>query len=239
MRASRTVAKAGPLRLSALFVRLDRPGPHGDAAQIRTLPSALRRFVHHPRPPVLLGCVAGLAAARLSRGSWRAADTGVAVAAAAAQPFVEWGIHRLVLHAEASSRLGTLGYQLAGHGHQQHHDDPTNLDTMFLRPREVILGSAALAVPALLGPSWVATGSLCAGLGILAYDWTHFLIHTRVPPHSAFYRRIWRGHRLHHYRNERYWLGVTTPLGDLLLRTAPHRDAVPLSPTAHRAPQPA
>lgn len=67
---------------------------------------------------------------------------------------------------------------------------------------------------------------------MLAYDWTHFLIHTRVPPRTAYYRRIWRGHRLHHYRNERYWLGVTSPLGDLALRTNPPRDAVELSPTA-------
>lgn len=223
------------LRPSSLFDRLDRPGPHGSAAEIRTRPAAVQRFLRHPRPPVLLTCVGLLGAARVARGPWRQRDTQVALAVVAAQPFVEWGVHRLLLHASRGTWLGSIGYQLAGYGHEQHHQDPANLDTMFLRPREVISGTAALAAPALLGPPWVATGALCAGLGVLAYDWTHFLIHTRVPPRSAYYRRLWRGHRLHHYRNERFWLGVTSPLGDLVMRTAPAREAVTLSPTARGA----
>ncbi len=132
---------------AALFVRLDRPGPHGSAAEVRTLAAAVRRFLAHPRPPVLLGCVGGLAAVRAARGPWRARDTRIAVAAAVAQPFVEWGVHRLVLHARPASRLGAVGYQLAGYGHEQHHRDPADLDTMFLRPREVITGTAAAALP--------------------------------------------------------------------------------------------
>ncbi|WP_462187148.1 MULTISPECIES: sterol desaturase family protein [unclassified Frankia] len=215
-----------------VFARLDPPGPHGSAAEVRTLAGAARRFLRHPRPPVLLGCVGTLAALRAVRGPWRIRDTGVAVAAMAAQPFVEWSVHRILLHARPGSRLGSIGYQLAGYGHEQHHRDPTNLDTMFLRPREVISGTVAVAAPALLGPPWAATGALCLGMGALVYDWTHFLIHTRVPPRTAYYRRLWRGHRLHHYRNERYWLGVTSPLGDLALRTDPPRDAVALSLTA-------
>ncbi|SNQ46678.1 Fatty acid hydroxylase-like protein [Frankia canadensis] len=218
-----------------VFARLDRPGPHGSAAEVRTLPAAVRRFLRHPRPRVLVGCVGLLGAVRMARGPWRRRDLGVAVAAAVAQPFVEWGVHRLVLHARPGTRLGALGYQVAGYGHEQHHRDPEDLDTMFLRPREVISGTAVLAVPALLAPPWAATGALCAGLGVLAYDWTHFLIHSRVAPRSAYYRRLWRGHRLHHYRNERFWLGVTSPLGDMVLRTSPPRDAVPLSPTARGA----
>ena len=39
--------------------------------------------------------------------------------------------------------------------------------------------------------------------------------------------------RLHHYRNENYWLGVSSNTGDRLLRTLPkHKTDVPLSETA-------
>jgi Fatty acid hydroxylase superfamily len=212
--------------------RLDPPGPHGSAAEITTLRVAARRFVRHPRPPVLLACVAALAVARAARGRPGRRDLSVAAACLTAQPFVEWGVHRGLLHARPTGRLGELGYRLAGWGHEQHHRDPTSLDTMFLRPQEVLGGTAvALTVSALASPA-TATGMLCVGLGALAYDWTHFLIHTSVRPRSRYYRRIWRGHRLHHYRNEGYWLGVTGTLGDVVFGTNPPRDAVGVSPTA-------
>jgi hypothetical protein len=46
------------------------------------------------------------------------------------------------------------------------------------------------------------------------------------------YRASWRSHRLHHYRNERYWFGVTNPVADHVFGTHPDEDAVPPSRTA-------
>jgi len=67
---------------------------------------------------------------------------------------------------------------------------------------------------------------------LLTYEWTHFLIHSTYVPRSRYYRYIWRAHRLHHYKNEKYWFGVTVHLADHVLRTFPQRDAVETSPTA-------
>ena len=67
---------------------------------------------------------------------------------------------------------------------------------------------------------------------LMLYEWTHFLIHSRYRPKSRLYRYVWRAHRLHHYRNERYWFGVTVHLADHLFGTFPDKNAVPLSPTA-------
>ncbi|EFC81993.1 sterol desaturase family protein [Parafrankia sp. EUN1f] len=238
----------GAAAVRRAVTRLDRPGPHGSAADVTTLPEALRRFLAHPRPPVLLGAVGAVAAVRYVRGPLRRRDAVTAAACLGAQPFVEWAVHRCLLHARPGGALGSIGYQLAGYGHEQHHRDPANLDTMFLRPREVTAGAAAAVAVASLAPPTVGTVAVCLGLGALAYDWTHFLIHTSIRPSSRYYRRVWRGHRLHHYRNEGYWLGVTSPVADLVLGTAPGRDEVPVSPTAtgaisrgaaRRAPRPA
>lgn len=226
-------------RLRRAVRELDRPGPHGSAAEVTSLPAALRRFLEHPRPPVLLGSVGAVAVVRLLRGPVRRRDAAAFSVCLCAQPFVEWAVHRCLLHARPGGRLGSIGYQLAGYGHEQHHRDPTSLDTMFLRPREVTAGAAAaVAVAALAPPTW-GTVAVCVGLGALAYDWTHFLIHTSVRPSNRYYRRLWRGHRLHHYRNEQFWLGVTSPVADIALRTAPARDEVPVSPTATAAAKPA
>ncbi|OHV34430.1 MULTISPECIES: sterol desaturase family protein [Pseudofrankia] len=215
------------------FVRLlDPPGPHGRATEVSTLPGALRRFLEHPRPPVLIGVVATLGAARAARGDFRRSDAVVAVGAVAVQPFVEWAIHRFVLHAQAQGRYGRAAYRAAGWGHAQHHRDPANLNSMFMRGQDMLgAGAVALAAGAVGSPR-LATGMFCVGAAVLAYDWTHFLIHTRYQPRSEFYRRAWRNHRLHHYRNERYWLGVTSPVADAVLRTNPARDAVAVSPAA-------
>ena len=67
---------------------------------------------------------------------------------------------------------------------------------------------------------------------LLAYEWTHYLIHTRYVPKSALYRFVWRAHRLHHFKNEHYWFGVTSTVGDHILRTAPEQARVPKSQTA-------
>jgi hypothetical protein len=218
--------------LTSFSSRLDRPGPHGHASDVSTLPAAARRFLSHPRPPVLLATVGGLAALRAARGrpTWR--DARAAGLCLLAQPFVEHAVHRWMLHSEPTTPLTRACYRYQGWGHAQHHADPTNLDTMFMTPTDVLGGGMVAATVALAGSPAAATTALCVGLGTLAYDWSHFLIHSAYQPRSGLFRQVKRNHRLHHFRNERYWLGVTSPVADILLRTSPDRDAVPVSPGA-------
>jgi sterol desaturase/sphingolipid hydroxylase (fatty acid hydroxylase superfamily) len=87
---------------------------------------------------------------------------------------------------------------------------------------------------------WLVTPTLREGVTalvsaygmLLVYEWTHFLIHSTYTPKTRYYRSIWRAHRLHHYRNEKYWFGVTINVADHVLRTFPQRDEVEPSPTA-------
>ena len=70
----------------------------------------------------------------------------------------------------------------------------------------------------------------------LLYEWSHFLIHTDYKPKTRAYRHLYDNHRWHHYRNEHYWFGITSTIGDQVLRTAPGRDDVPVSATAKSLP---
>jgi sterol desaturase/sphingolipid hydroxylase (fatty acid hydroxylase superfamily) len=99
----------------------------------------------------------------------------------------------------------------------------------------VIALPIAALLTVLLGrgdPRGAATTLAFGYLMLLTYEWTHFLIHSKYRPRRWYYRVIWRNHRNHHFRNENYWFGVTMDLADRVLRTAPERDAVPVSPTA-------
>ncbi len=228
-----------------------RPDGHDDrgvalAAGVKTLSDAARLFRRFSSPKVL---VAGLGAAVIARvvlSRWfgfGVADAVAVLTVVALVPFVEWFIHLMVLHAKPRTVAGfTID---PGIGHREHHRNPATVNWVLLRGIDaglfqvinaglvvVVVGGPLLAFGAdPIGP--IMTGVVAAMAGLLHYEWSHFLFHTAYRPRTRYYRRLKRNHRLHHWRNERYWLGVTTNLGDRVLRTYPaSRSAVPLSATA-------
>lgn len=156
---------------------------------------------------------------------------------------VEWIIHRFLLHApEDAWTSRTLG---TGTGHRRHHLDPPDIEWLMLRGVDagVFVVSFGVVTAAWCLPLMVVTGSAVLGpfltawalaaIGLAHYEWVHLMVHTRYRPRLPYYRRLARNHRLHHFRNERYWLGVTANSGDRLLRTYPaDKSDVPLSDTA-------
>ena len=200
---------------------------------ITTLKGALAEFVRHPSPRLLAGEVAVLAVARLLWPAWSSADVIVIAALVAFNPFSEWLIHVFILHCPAN---GSLRDRIAGYSHRRHHENPRDLRFQFIHPA-VILGGMVVNVVIVLGfrrPAAV-TGVLTAAVLTLVYEWVHFLIHTDYAPRHALYRRLHRAHRLHHFRNEKYWLGVATRFGDRVLGTNPRKEDVEVSPTAKTA----
>ena len=64
-------------------------------------------------------------------------------------------------------------------------------------------------------------------------DLAKVMIGRDYKPRSRAYRAVYRHHRLHHFKNENYWLTVTTAnTADRLFGTAPDPATVPTSPTA-------
>ncbi|MCU1595958.1 MAG: fatty acid hydroxylase [Frankiales bacterium] len=200
---------------------------------LTTLSGAAREFGTHRSPQLLVGELVLLLTARLLWPTWSVADALVVAALVAFNPFSEWLIHVFILHCPAD---GSRRDRLAGYSHRRHHAEPRDLRFQFIHPA-VILGALPLNALILLG--FRTPSALTAVLTIvtltLTYEWVHFLIHTDYAPRSALYRRLHRAHRLHHYRNEKYWLGVATRFGDRVLGTNPRKEDVEVSPTAKTA----
>jgi len=207
-----------------------------DAAALPTsLGAAARVFAAHWSPRLLAALALGLAAARLALGGFGWADAAAAALLLALWPLQEWAIHVFVLHFRPRSWRGHRIDFAVPRLHRAHHRDPWRLELVFIPLRVYLVvplllaGGLALARP-------VAPAAVTAAAGYFAlalhYEWVHFLIHTRVRPRTRWYRRLWRNHRLHHFRSERHWFGVTMLGGDRLLGTAPDADRVPPSPTA-------
>ena len=81
--------------------------------------------------------------------------------------------------------------------------------------------------------NYMQTGHVtCPSAAGLAYEFTHYIVHTRVIPTSSWARVIRDNHVKHHMRNEDYWFAFTTPALDLWLGTAPHPSDVKVSELA-------
>jgi sterol desaturase/sphingolipid hydroxylase (fatty acid hydroxylase superfamily) len=199
------------------------------------LSEAARGFTRYRSPQVLLGLLALLAGIRVVRGEWDVSDVYAAVGLVAVYPFLEWFLHVVVLHVRPHGPVTRALDAAIGRSHRAHHADPTDPDILFLLPRIVVGLAVLLLALAVFLPASTATGALVAGLLALGYEWTHYLIHTPYRPKSTLYKAVYRRHRLHHFRNERYWFGVTNGLADRVLGTNPAKDDVPVSPTARTA----
>jgi len=192
-------------------------------------------FLRFTSPQAILTLVIAALVLRLALGGFTPWDLLMPLIVLAAQPFIEWLIHVYILHFRPRRVFGlTLDLQ-AAQKHRAHHRAPWQLDLIFIPKR---IGLVGLVVTALgwwlLTPTvqLFATAMLATLTMALTYEWIHYLTHTNYRPKSALYRQIWRYHRLHHFKNERYWMGVTMHLGDRVLGTMPDPTTVETSATA-------
>ena len=224
------------------FVQYDRRSEE-KATDLRTLGQVARTYFGHRSPHVILTGLVIAILVRLLVGTFGVADLVVLAVTVAMVGTVEWFIHLFLLHAPADSRRMTKFK--TGAGHRAHHLDPANIGWLMLGPPDGAVFLVMLLVwnatwPLLLawalGASLLSTylTAVAASYFMLAhYEWTHLLVHTRYQPKLGYYRRLVTHHRLHHYRNEHHWLGVTSRTGDKALGTLPaSKSDVPLSDTA-------
>ena len=213
--------------------------------EVKTLSDARREFAHKRSPWMIAGAIVVLGIIRVAIGefSWRDA---VAVAAMlVVYPFGEWAIHVYLLHMKPL-RIGARRIEApAARDHRKHHQRPNDLSLILLAEKElaqllllavpatVALGALVVGLvagPVPIGP--LVSAALAGYLAIFVYEWTHFLIHTAYRPRSRYYRAVWRNHRLHHFKNEHFWHGITNNVSDRVLGTDPDHGSVPRSPTA-------
>jgi hypothetical protein len=206
--------------------------------EVKTLGHAWREFRSNRSPKVIAAGIVAAAALRIALGAFTWRDAVAAAAMLAVYPFGEWAIHVHLLHLEPFRFRGRRVELATAKAHREHHERPNHLGLILLAPLEAA-ALMLLAVPVVLAafslvlPLRALVTAAFAGYVLIGiYEWTHFLIHTAHRPKSRFYKAIWRNHRLHHFKNEHYWHGITSTVADRVLHTAPDQKDVPRSRTA-------
>ena len=219
--------------------------PRLHSSDIGTPREAWRVFSRKTAPRMIAAAALLAIALRVVIGdfSWR--DLAAAGFMAFVYPFGEWAIHVYLLHLPPFGFRGRRVELPSAKAHREHHEQPHRLDWVNFGPVEAlaVLGLAApvatgvgallaLPIPGPLPPGPIVTMLATAYVLIGFYEWIHFLIHTSHRPRSRYYKRVWRNHRLHHFKNEHYWHGITNTLSDRVLGTNPDQSQVERSGTA-------
>ena len=209
-----------------------------------TAADCARKFVHYASPRIIGASLACALVARVAVGHWSWRDLVPPALLLASEPLTEWTIHVYLLHARPLRVRGRRVELPTAYEHRAHHMAPADLDgvliptyglLIFVPLIPAVMWGLSFPLHFLIGGDRVAlflTGVVASYTILGAYEWCHFLIHTPFRPRGRYYRSIWRAHRLHHYKNERYWFGITSDFGDRVLGTNPDQSKVPKSPTA-------
>jgi hypothetical protein len=213
--------------------------------EVTSLGRARREFLRKESPWAIGAAILVLAVLRVLVGevTWR--DAAAVAAMVATYPFGEWAIHVYLLHAKPLRIRNRKVETMAARAHRAHHEEPNDLDMVLLYWWQAAflmllavpftVGLGALIVTLLAGPvplGALVSAALAGCCMIFLYEWTHFLIHTAYRPRSATYMAVWRNHRLHHFKNEHFWHGVTNNVSDKVLGTNPDQRDVSKSKTA-------
>lgn len=201
----------------------------------KTIGEATRVFFNHKTPRIIGVLLIASLIARAFLGAPGWGDLLMVAAVAIYWPVQEWFAHKFILHLKPRKILGFTLDPYFAKRHRLHHQNPSDYELVFLPP---IIPPVAFAI--FMGVAWLVVGdwapviSLMASLAgaALIYEWVHFMTHADYTPSSDYFRRIWRNHRLHHYKSEHHWFSFTVPSIDTWLGTGPDdHSSVEKSPT--------
>ncbi len=206
-----------------------------DAMTVKTLKDAVKVFFSRPGPRLIAATAAVGWAGRALLGPPGPTDVAICAGVVGYWPFQEWLVHKYVLHLKPKMEDGKVTFDPDfAKRHRAHHKDPRDVDLTML-PFKLVersLFTNAVLLLAFAPKRAALTGIAASATMLLAYEWTHFIVHTGHVPSTRVAKALRRHHLLHHFHNENYWMSFTVPLVDKVLGTSPDMRAVPRSATA-------
>ncbi|PEL11373.1 sterol desaturase family protein [Bacillus sp. AFS017336] len=147
--------------------------------------------------------------------------------------FSEYATHRFFFHLKAPKNK--LFLKFMKRIHYDHHTYPDDLKLLFLPIWYSIPNLGTLCIIYfLITRDLIQTFAFGSGLifMLLMYEWKHYVAHRPIKPKTKLGRNVKKLHILHHFKNENYWYGVSTPIFDGIFGTLKDEKEVNTSNTA-------
>jgi hypothetical protein len=179
----------------------------------------LSKDIHGPRLVVVL--LLGFILQRVQIGwtgnmaPWD--DIGVAFSVILFWLLQEHVMHKYLLH----SNFNWIGKCI----HQEHHERPYH--HVSIDPAPLIVGWFAvvhllLRYVLMLPPHLALTTTIAYGIAGLFYEWTHYIVHTRVRfRHGSYWEHVKNHHARHHLVNNNHWFAFSLTQIDDIFGTNP------------------
>lgn len=209
-------------------------GAVGPRAPSLTLWQALRFFARQQSPKLMATLLVMVGVLRGLLGNFSWVDIAIALGLTALHPLSEWMIHVYLLHLRPRKWGRWILDTRAGLDHRKHHESPHEVRWWFMPRSTALVGFVVISsVARVCAPTKALAVTVMLTVLVLAlvYEWTHYLCHSTYRGRSRWFKRCQRLHRLHHFKNEHYWFGVTMHAGDRMLGTIPDPRHTPTSET--------
>ena len=170
---------------------------------------------------------------RIYVGQWSIYDLAIVAGILITWPLQEWFIHAQLEHFKPIELFGRTFEFVITRTHRAHHLNPWDPRFGLSPPHIMVMYFLGLPLVSYLAaplPLAITTTAVTLTM-IVNHEWVHYLIHTSYQPRTWFYRRLWRHHRLHHFKNEQFWFGLTMLSGDTFMNTNPQPGEAARSPT--------
>jgi len=223
------------LRANTHTVEDARPSPDqvpGFGPQISLTQAARGYFSHLISWLLVIGWTTALAF-RIYVGQWSVYDLVVVAGILISWPLQEWFVHAQLEHLKPFKLFGRTIEFVITKTHRAHHLNPWDPKYGLSPPHIMVLYFLGLPLFCYLTAplALAATATLTTLTMIQNYEWVHYLIHTSYQPRTRLYKRLWRHHRLHHFKNEQFWFGLTMLSGDTFMNTNPQPSEADRSPS--------
>ena len=206
------------------------------AEEAESVPStwshALQRFfIQEPGPPLVLLSISGFVYNRIQSSiPFSISELSIFASSIIIWWIQEYVFHRILLH----SAFQWIGKSI----HQKHHGK--KYFHISIDPPELLLGwlfTAHFVLKSILPWNFCLSATIGYALAGLVYEWSHYIVHTKVRPPSAIassgtlslsetlarlFSQMRDNHMRHHLVDDRYWYAFSVPAMDDLFDTNPN-----------------